>query len=70
MGYERQNALLFFDKFPAAFPIYQYFEKKLFDSFPKTSMRVQKSQITFSNRHVYACVSFQRVRRKALYFSS
>ena len=28
-------------------------------------MKVQKSQITFSNRHVYACVSFLRVKRKA-----
>lgn len=33
--------------------------------FPSTSIRVQKSQITFSNRHVYACVSFARVKKKA-----
>ena len=26
---------------------------------------MQKTQITFSNRHVYACASFLRVRRKA-----
>ena len=27
--------------------------------------RVQKTQISFSNRHVFACVSFARVKRKA-----
>ncbi len=27
--------------------------------------RVQKTQITFYNRHVFACVSFARVKRKA-----
>ena len=26
---------------------------------------MQKTQITFSNRHVFACVSFARVKRKA-----
>ncbi len=33
--------------------------------FPSASMRVQKTQITFSNRHVFACVSFARVKKKA-----
>lgn len=33
--------------------------------FPSASIRVQKSQITFSNRHVFACVSFARVKKKA-----
>ena len=27
--------------------------------------RVQKTQVTFYNRHVFACVSFARVKRKA-----
>ena len=38
---------------------------KLLERFPNTKIRVQKTQITFSNRHVYTCVSFQRVRKKA-----
>ncbi len=33
--------------------------------FPKTKIRVQKSQISFYNRNMYACVSFQRVKKKA-----
>lgn len=46
-------------------PLYQAFEELLFDSFPVVNKRVQKTQITFSNRHVFACVSFARVKRKA-----
>ncbi|MDO4262257.1 MAG: DUF5655 domain-containing protein [Eubacteriales bacterium] len=55
----------FFREHPGAVPLYEAFAGMLFERFPETSMRVQKSQITFSNRHVYACVSFLRVRRKA-----
>ncbi len=60
-----QDELIFFDKYPAAFPLYEAFVKGLFEMFPSTSLRVQKSQITFSNRHVFACVSFARVKKKA-----
>ncbi len=56
---------MFFDRRPAALPLYEAFAGELFARFPDTSIRVQKSQITFSNRHVYACVSFARVKRKA-----
>ena len=60
-----EEELIFFDKFPTAFPLYEAFVKELFEMFPLTSMKVQKSQITFSNRHVFACVSFSRVKKKA-----
>ena len=33
--------------------------------FPIVKKRVQKTQITFFNRHVFSCVSFAKVRRKA-----
>ena len=59
------DELLFFSGHPAAYPLYERFAGKLLEEFPDTSVRVQKSQITFSNRHVYACVSFLRVRGKA-----
>lgn len=58
------NALMFFDQHLDALPLYQAFEELLFDSFPVVNKRVQKTQITFSNRHVFACVSFARVKRK------
>ena len=59
------DTLLFFDRHLEALPLYRTFEELLFDSFPAVHKRVQKTQITFSNRHVFACVSFARVKRKA-----
>ena len=59
------DTLLFFDKSPLALPIYEEFETKLYELFPYIQKKVQKTQITFSNRHVFACVSFARVKRKA-----
>lgn len=61
----RSDELMFFDGHTAAIPLYEAFAEMLFQRFPETSMRVQKTQITFSNRHVYACVSFVRVKKKA-----
>ena len=65
MDFTRQDTLMFFDNHPTAVPLYEAFEAKLLEIFPLTTIRVQKTKITFSNRHVYACVSFQRVRKKA-----
>ena len=59
------DTLLFFDQHPDALPLYRAFEELLFDSFPVVNKRVQKTQITFSNRHVFVCISFARVKRKA-----
>ena len=59
------DTLMFFDRHTAALPLYRAFEALLFASFPVVNKRVQKTQITFSNRHVFACVSFARVKRKA-----
>ena len=60
----QSDELMFFNGHMAAVPLYEAFAGKLFERFPDTSMRVQKTQITFSNRHVYACVSLARVKRK------
>lgn len=59
------DELVFFEGHMAAVPLYEAFAGELLARFLETSMRVQKSQITFSNRHVYACVSFARVKKKA-----
>ena len=55
---------LFFDDHPDALELYQAFENLLYGAFPNVSKRVQKTQITFFNRHVFACVSFAQVKRK------
>ena len=59
------EVLLFFDRHMEAFELYRAFEERLYSTFPEVNRRVQKTQITFTNRHVFACVSFARVKRKA-----
>ena len=59
------DVLMFFDREPAALLLYEAFAGKMIERFPDSRIRVQKTQITFSNRRVYACVSFLRVKRKA-----
>ena len=59
------DTLMFFDLHPEALPLYGALEDVIFTRFPEAGKRVQKTQITFFHRHVFACVSFARVRRKA-----
>ena len=58
------DTLQFFDGHTEALGLYQALEA-LLCGFPNVNKRVQKTQITFRNRHVFACVSFARVKRKA-----
>ncbi len=59
------DVLLFFEGRAKAWETYGALERFLYGAFPDVRRRVQKTQITFSNRHVFACVSFARVKRKA-----
>lgn len=59
------DILRLFSGHEAALPLYEAFEKKLLAAFPQTSVRVFKTQISYANRHLYACLSFARVKRKA-----
>ncbi len=59
------DTLMFFDGHQKALPLYAAFEEKLYSLFPETGKRVGKTQISFSNRHVFACVSLARVKKKA-----
>ena len=63
-GIQRGDILAFFHEHAEAFSLYEPLEARLL-AFPGTSIQVQKTQITFSNRHVYTCSAFLRVRRKA-----
>ena len=65
MDHVSQDAMLFFDQHPKAYPLYEAFYEELMSRFPETKMKVQKSQISFYNRHLFACVSFLRVKKKA-----
>lgn len=59
-----EEVLYFFDKHPDALPLYETFERKVRGLDPDVLVKVQKTQISFYNKHMFACVSFARVRKK------
>ena len=59
------NTLMFFDGHHEALGLYLNFEEMLFSLFTDVRKRVQKTQISFYNRHMFSCISFARVKRKA-----
>lgn len=58
-----QDVLFFFDKSPEALPLYEAFEERVLSEFDDVRIRVQKTQISFSNKHNFAFVSFLPVRK-------
>lgn len=60
-----EDTLMFFDGRRQVYPLYEAFAEQLLRQHPQTRIRVQKTQISFYGRHMYACVSFLRPRRKA-----
>ena len=59
------DTLFFFDQHQAVYPLYVCFQEKLLARFPESRIKVQKSQILYYNRHLYACVSFLKVKKKS-----
>ena len=59
------DSLLFFNENQAALPLFAALEEIIMVRFPDAKKRVQKTQITYYHRHVFACISFARVKRKA-----
>ena len=59
------DVLFFFEKDPAALSLYEAFERTALTLVPDAGIRVQKTQITFTNPRVFAAVSFLPVRKKA-----
>mgnify|MGYP006883337693 FL=1 len=58
-----QDVLYFFDGKPEALPLYEAFEQKVFSEVEGVKVKVQKTQIAFSNKHNFAFVSFLPVRK-------
>ena len=54
----------FFEEHVALLSLYETLEEKIFRAFPDTEKKKQKTQITFTNRYVFACVSFLRFRKR------
>ena len=67
---ERQNGymisgdeLFFFNEKPAALPLYEAFAQRLFAEVGDVTIKVQKTQISFSNKYNFAFVSFLPARK-------
>lgn len=58
-----QDVLFFFQKRPEALLLYRAFEERVLAELEGVSIKVQKTQITFSNRYGFAFVSFLPARR-------
>lgn len=58
------DSLLFFDKHMDAVPLYKALENRILKEIENVQIKVQKSQISFYNKHLFACVSFARIRKK------
>ncbi|MBS5725702.1 MAG: hypothetical protein KHW59_07995 [Clostridiales bacterium] len=55
------DILLFFEGHMDALPFYDKLEEQILSEIDNVRIKVQKSQISFYNKHLFACVSFMRV---------
>ncbi len=60
-----EQVLFFFGAHLEALPIYEALTERLFSALPETEVRVQKTQISFFCRRMFACVSFLPARPAA-----
>ncbi len=59
-----EEILFFFDQHMDALPLFERFAERVKETVGDVEIKVQKSQISFYKRHMFACVSFARVRKK------
>ncbi len=57
------DELFFFNEKPAALPLYEAFAQRLLAEIDNVTIKVQKTQISFSNKHNFAFVSFLPARK-------
>lgn len=60
----QSDILFFFDGKPAELSLYQALFAHMETSFPETSVKVQKTQISFYNKHLFAAASLPIRRRR------
>ena len=56
--------LPFFADHQEAIPLYEALESRILSQLEGVTVKGSKTQLSFYNRHMFACVSFARVRRK------
>lgn len=59
-----EDILFFFDKHIDVLPLYEAFESRVVKEVENVRIKVQKSQISFYNKRLFACISFAKVRKK------
>lgn len=57
------DVLFFFESKPMALPLYVTLEERIVSKISNVTVKVQKTQIAFSDRHNFALVSFLPVRK-------
>lgn len=60
-----QDVLFFFESMPDAAFLYEALEERIFSEIENVNVRVQKTQITFTNPKVFACASLLQVKKKS-----
>ncbi|HIZ75382.1 MAG TPA: hypothetical protein H9723_09125 [Candidatus Mediterraneibacter stercoravium] len=58
-----EEILYFFDQHMDALPIYEKLENRILNEIEDVRIKIQKTQISFYNRHLFSCVSFAKVRK-------
>lgn len=58
------DILYFFNQHMDSLPLYEAFESSVKKEITDIRIKVQKTQISFYNRHLFACISFTKVRKK------
>lgn len=58
------DTAFFFQEHMGALPMYEALEKRIVSEIEDVRIKVQKSQISFYKKHLFACVSFARLRGK------
>ena len=56
-----EDILFFFDKHMDALPLYEAFEQRVMNEIENVRIKVQKTQVSFYNKH-----SFARIRKKRI----
>ncbi|MBC8535308.1 DUF5655 domain-containing protein [Feifania hominis] len=57
-----EDLFLFFDKLPAALPLFEALDERIASELGASTRKVQRTQITYKNRYNFACISLP-VRR-------
>lgn len=59
-----EDILFFFNQHMEALPLYEALEELVLKEIGNVRITVRKSQISFYNKHLFACVSYMGVRKK------